>query len=71
MEISQWTSLYSYLKLTKTLFFFSKNGEQEGKTGPVWGVGTVGAGSVQESMKESEYGENNLCNCMNMEKWDL
>jgi hypothetical protein len=25
-----------------TFFVFYKNGEQEGKTGPLWGVGTSG-----------------------------
>jgi hypothetical protein len=36
--------MYSYLKQTKMAFFFSfyKSGEQEGRTGPLWGVGTSG-----------------------------
>jgi hypothetical protein len=29
------------------LNFFYKNGKQEGKTGPVWGVGTSGRGRIQ------------------------
>jgi hypothetical protein len=41
METSQGNSLCSYLKQTKSFFFF-KIGEQEGKTGPVCGVDTIG-----------------------------
>jgi hypothetical protein len=40
MEMSQGNSLCSYLKQTKMSFF--KNREQEGKTGPVWGLVPVG-----------------------------
>jgi hypothetical protein len=36
MKMSQGNSLYSYLKQTK--MSFCKNGGQEGKTGPVWGL---------------------------------
>jgi hypothetical protein len=36
MEMSQWNTLYSYLKQTKMSYFY-KNGEQEGKTDTVWG----------------------------------
>jgi hypothetical protein len=37
MEMSQGDSLYGYLKETKmSFFFFSKNGEQEGKTGRLY-----------------------------------
>jgi hypothetical protein len=32
----------------KNVFLFSKNGEQEGKTGPVWGVGSSGRGGYKE-----------------------
>jgi hypothetical protein len=45
MEMSQGNSLCSYLKQTKmSFFFFCKIGEQEGRTGPVCGVGTSGSG---------------------------
>jgi hypothetical protein len=37
MEMSQWNTLYSSLKQTKMPFFF-KNGEPDGKIGPVWGI---------------------------------
>jgi hypothetical protein len=37
-------TLYSYLKQTKMLFF--KNREQEGKTGPVWGLVPVTKGRI-------------------------
>jgi hypothetical protein len=42
MEMSQGNSLYSYVKKQKCHFFFllQKNGEQEGRTDPVWGVST-------------------------------
>jgi hypothetical protein len=48
MEMSQWNSLISYLKQTQMPFF--KNGEQEGKIGPVWGLGTVGGEGYKERM---------------------
>jgi hypothetical protein len=36
---NQGNSLYSYLKQTKmSFFFFYRIKEQEGRTGPVWGV---------------------------------
>jgi hypothetical protein len=28
-------------------FFYYKNREQEGKTGPVWGIGSNGKGEIQ------------------------
>jgi hypothetical protein len=37
-------SLYRYLKQTKMSSF--KNREQEGKTGPVWGLAPVGRGKA-------------------------
>jgi hypothetical protein len=41
--MSQRNSLGSYLKQTKiSYFFFYKIREQEGRTGPVWEVGTSG-----------------------------
>jgi hypothetical protein len=42
-------SPYSYLKQTKCLFFF-KNREQEGKPGPVWGVGILGGDNVRKGL---------------------
>jgi hypothetical protein len=43
MEMSQGNSLCSYFKQTKiVIFFFYKIREQEGETGPVWGVGISG-----------------------------
>jgi hypothetical protein len=42
MEMSQWNSLYSYLKQTKMSFF--RNSEQEGKSGPALVVGPSGKG---------------------------
>jgi hypothetical protein len=44
MEMSQGNSLNSCLKQTKIPFF--KNGEQEDKTGPVWGLVAVGGASI-------------------------
>jgi hypothetical protein len=41
MEMSQGNSLYSYLKQQKCLFVKT---QQEGKTGPVWGLIPVGEG---------------------------
>jgi hypothetical protein len=40
--MTQLNTLYSYLKQTKMSFFKKKNGEQEGKTNHVWGVGASG-----------------------------
>jgi hypothetical protein len=39
-------TLYSYLMQTK--ISFKKNGEQEGKTGPVWRLAPVGGGGYKE-----------------------
>jgi hypothetical protein len=50
LEMSQGSSLYSYLKQTKMSFF--KNGGQEGKTGPVWGLAPVGGGGHKERVEE-------------------
>jgi hypothetical protein len=44
MEMSQINTLHSYLKQKKMSLKKNKNGEQEGKTGPVWGIGTSGRG---------------------------
>jgi hypothetical protein len=45
MEMSQRNFLCSYLKQANMSFFsFYKIGEQEGRTGPPWGVGTSKAG---------------------------
>jgi hypothetical protein len=41
MGMSQGNSLYSYLKQTKTDTVFYKIKEQVGRTGPVYGVGTI------------------------------
>jgi hypothetical protein len=65
MKMSQGNSLHSYVKQTKMHIFFYKNGVQEGKTGPVWGVGTRGRG---EDIKNGEYGGNIVYTCVQMEK---
>jgi hypothetical protein len=48
LEISQGNSRYSYLNKQKCQFFFfscfCKKGDQESRTGPVWGFGTSGRG---------------------------
>jgi hypothetical protein len=67
MEMSQGNSLQSYLKQIK-IPFFSKNGEQEGKTAPVWGLAPVGRGGYKERVKEAEYSGNITYSCMKMEK---
>jgi hypothetical protein len=46
MEMSPGNSLYSYLKQKNVIFF--KNGEQENKTGPVWGLVPVGGGYIRK-----------------------
>jgi hypothetical protein len=43
MKMSQGNTLYSYLKQTKYHIFY-KNGQLEGRTDPVWGIGTSGRG---------------------------
>jgi hypothetical protein len=47
---------------------FSKNGGQEGKTHPVWGLLPVGQGGYKERVKKGEYGGNIFYSCMKMEK---
>jgi hypothetical protein len=48
MEMSQSNILYNYLKQTKMsfFFFFTKNGEKESKTNPVWGLVEVGGEDI-------------------------
>jgi hypothetical protein len=47
--------------------FFFKNGEKEGKTGPIWGAGTSGRGKdIRNRCKRGEYGGNNMYSCMKM-----
>jgi hypothetical protein len=48
----------------KDFIFFSKTGEQEGKTGPVWAVGTSGKEGCRERVCEGEYGANTWYICM-------
>jgi hypothetical protein len=55
MEKSQGNSLYHYLKQCVFILFiylfiylFYKNEEQEGKTGPFWGIGTIVARGMWE-----------------------
>jgi hypothetical protein len=49
MEMSQWNTLYNYLKQKyQVVFFFSQNVEQEGKSSPVWGLVPVGGGECKE-----------------------
>jgi hypothetical protein len=59
-------SLYSYCIQIKLSFF--KNGGQECKTGPVWGLAPVGGGRI---LKKG-YGRMNvveiLCTCIKMER---
>jgi hypothetical protein len=47
---------------------FFQNGEQEGKTGPVWGVGTSGRERMQGKGEGGEYGETTMYSCMKTEK---
>jgi hypothetical protein len=54
MEMSQGNSLCSYLKQTKMSFFKSR--EQEGESGPVWGLAPVGEGGHREKGEGGEYG---------------
>jgi hypothetical protein len=43
----QGNSLYSYLKQTKmSFFFFYIIGKPEGRTGPIWGIGTSRRGRM-------------------------
>jgi hypothetical protein len=42
----------------QTKISFKKNGEQEGKTGPVWRLAPVGGGGYKERVQEGEYDGN-------------
>jgi hypothetical protein len=44
------------------------NGEQEGKTGPIWELVPVCGGRYKESVKEAECSGNIIYSCMTMEK---
>jgi hypothetical protein len=48
MDMSQWNSLYSYLKQTKMSFF--KNGEQDCKPGPIGGLYQWEGGGYKEKL---------------------
>jgi hypothetical protein len=53
---------------------FFKNGEQEGKTGPVWGLRQETRQErweYKEKVKKAECSRNIMYSCMKMEKWDL
>jgi hypothetical protein len=66
MEMSQKSSLCSYLKHTKKndiFFFLLQNQRTGGQTGPAWGVGTSGRGRGGRG-REGEYGTNTVYTCM-------
>jgi hypothetical protein len=65
MEMSQGNSLQSYLKQIK-IPFFSKNGEQEGKTAPVWGLAPLGEEGYKDV--DGECSGSIMHSCMKMEK---
>jgi hypothetical protein len=46
-----------------SFIFFHKTKEQEGRTGPDWGV-PVGGGRMWEKAWEGEYGANIVYTCM-------
>jgi hypothetical protein len=48
MEMSQGNSLYIFLKKPKMLFCFVQNGEQKGRAGSAWRIGTSGIGEKVE-----------------------
>jgi hypothetical protein len=50
---------------------FSKNGEQEGKTGFEWELAPVEGERHKERVKEGERGRSIMYSCMEMEKSDL
>jgi hypothetical protein len=50
-----------------TYFFIYRTREQEGGTGPAWGLVPVGGGGGGERMKEGEYGANIASTCTQME----
>jgi hypothetical protein len=50
-------------------FFLNKNREQEGKTGPVWGLVPVGRERIQGKGSEGEYhGNIHICIWKNEKK---
>jgi hypothetical protein len=56
--------MYTYLKQIKC-HFLNKIGEQEGRTGFIWGVGTSGKGEdVGRRMEEGEYGADIVYTCI-------
>jgi hypothetical protein len=70
MEMSQWNSLYSYLKQIKVSFFNNKG--QEGKTGLVWSLLPVVGGGYKGRMKEDECVEicTHVWKCLNEPCWN-
>jgi hypothetical protein len=66
MEVSQGSSLYSYLKQTKMLFYFSFTKSQEGITGSVCGASWYQKEGrcCGENVWEGEYGTNTVYTCM-------
>jgi hypothetical protein len=65
MKVSQGNSLCSYLKQAKMSFFsFQKIREQEGGSGPAFGIGTSGRGRRWVKCVENEYGANTVYTCM-------
>jgi hypothetical protein len=45
-----------------------KNREQEGKSGPIWGLVPVGEEGSKERVLEGECGGNSMYSCMKKEK---
>jgi hypothetical protein len=63
LEVPQETPCVAILNKKKmSLFFFYKIREQEGGTGPVWGIGT--SGREEEVGKGCECGANTVYTCM-------
>jgi hypothetical protein len=73
MELSQGTSLYSYIQQTKlSIYLFMLAKSENRRTEQVLSHGLVplrGRGCV-ERVKEYEYGANTMYTCMWMEKWN-
>jgi hypothetical protein len=67
-KIGKYHNESPYIVHMQTKMSFCKNGEQEGKTGPVWILAPVRGRGYKESVWKGEYDGNIMYACIEMEK---
>jgi hypothetical protein len=70
-DIKQKSLLCRDILNKQNCLFIFKNGDQESKIGPVWGLISVRGEKLKESVKKGECSGTIMYSCMKMEKWDM